>query len=40
MGGERGRRRPGQTMRNNLEIPPDPWDVPRFRLARFTKPSG
>jgi hypothetical protein len=24
----------------NLEILPDPWDVPRFRLARFTKPSG
>ena len=22
-------------MRENLEIPPDPWDVPRFRLARF-----
>ena len=22
-------------MRKNLEIPPDPWDVPRFRLARF-----
>jgi hypothetical protein len=21
-------------MRDNLEIPPDPWDVPRFRLAR------
>jgi hypothetical protein len=20
-------------MRKNLEIPPDPWDVPRFRLA-------
>jgi peptide/nickel transport system substrate-binding protein len=27
-------------MRNNLEIPPDPWDVPRFRLARFTTPNG
>jgi peptide/nickel transport system substrate-binding protein len=27
-------------MRKDLEIPPDPWDVPRFRLARFTKPSG
>jgi peptide/nickel transport system substrate-binding protein len=26
-------------MRKNLEIPPDPWDVPRFRLARF-KDSG
>jgi peptide/nickel transport system substrate-binding protein len=24
-------------MRENLEIPPDPWDVPRFRLARFTE---
>ena len=22
-------------MRENLEIPPGPWDVPRFRLARF-----
>jgi peptide/nickel transport system substrate-binding protein len=22
-------------MRRNLEIPPDPWDVPRFRLARM-----
>jgi peptide/nickel transport system substrate-binding protein len=22
-------------MRKDLEIPPDPWDVPRFRLARF-----
>jgi peptide/nickel transport system substrate-binding protein len=22
-------------LRDNLEIPPDPWDVPRFRLARF-----
>jgi hypothetical protein len=21
--------------RKDLEIPPDPWDVPRFRLARF-----
>ena len=21
-------------MRKKLEIPPDPWDVPRFRLAR------
>jgi peptide/nickel transport system substrate-binding protein len=27
-------------MRKDLEIPPDPWDVPRFRLARFTIPSG
>jgi peptide/nickel transport system substrate-binding protein len=27
-------------MRKDLEIPPDPWDVPRFRLARFTKPNG
>ena len=26
-------------MRENLEIPPDPWDVPRFRLARFTAPK-
>jgi peptide/nickel transport system substrate-binding protein len=26
-------------MRDNLEIPPDPWDVPRFRLARFTTPK-
>jgi peptide/nickel transport system substrate-binding protein len=25
-------------MRKNLEIPPDPWDVPRFLLARF-KPT-
>jgi hypothetical protein len=24
-------------MRKELEIPPDPWDVPRFRLARFEK---
>jgi hypothetical protein len=22
-------------MRKDLEIPPDPWDAPRFRLARF-----
>jgi peptide/nickel transport system substrate-binding protein len=22
-------------MRENLEIPPDPWDIPRFRLAHF-----
>jgi hypothetical protein len=22
-------------MRDNLQIPPDPWAVPRFRLARF-----
>ena len=27
-------------LRENLEIPPDPWDVPRFRLARFKQPSG
>jgi peptide/nickel transport system substrate-binding protein len=27
-------------MRKNLEIPPDPWDVPRFRLARLIGPSG
>ena len=26
-------------MREDLEIPPDPWDVPRFRLARFTAPK-
>jgi peptide/nickel transport system substrate-binding protein len=26
-------------MRENLEIPPDPWDVPRFRLARFKEES-
>jgi peptide/nickel transport system substrate-binding protein len=26
-------------MRDNLEIPPDPWDVPRFRLARFKEPK-
>jgi peptide/nickel transport system substrate-binding protein len=26
-------------MRKNLEIPPDPWDVPRFRLARFKEES-
>ena len=26
-------------MRKNLEIPPDPWDVPRFRLARMA-PNG
>jgi hypothetical protein len=22
-------------MRKELDIPPDPWDVPRFRLARL-----
>jgi hypothetical protein len=27
-------------MRENLEIPPDPWDVPRFRLARFKSPQA
>jgi peptide/nickel transport system substrate-binding protein len=27
-------------MRKELEIPPDPWDVPRFRLARLGVPSG
>ena len=27
-------------MHKDLEIPPDPWDVPRFRLARFMVPSG
>jgi peptide/nickel transport system substrate-binding protein len=26
-------------MSKNLEIPPDPWDVPRFRLARFMAPK-
>jgi peptide/nickel transport system substrate-binding protein len=26
-------------MRKDLDIPPDPWDVPRFRLARFTGPN-
>jgi peptide/nickel transport system substrate-binding protein len=26
-------------MRKELDIPPDPWDVPRFRLARFTTPK-
>jgi peptide/nickel transport system substrate-binding protein len=26
-------------MRDNLEIPPDPWDIPRFRLARFKEES-
>jgi peptide/nickel transport system substrate-binding protein len=26
-------------MRKDLEIPPDPWDVPRFRLARLKQPS-
>jgi peptide/nickel transport system substrate-binding protein len=26
-------------MRKDLDIPPDPWDVPRFRLARFTAPK-
>jgi peptide/nickel transport system substrate-binding protein len=27
-------------MRKELDIPPDPWDVPRFRLARFSVPTG
>jgi peptide/nickel transport system substrate-binding protein len=27
------------TMRKDLEIPPDPMDVPRFRMARFTTPK-
>jgi hypothetical protein len=27
-------------MRDNLEIPADPWDIPRFRLARLIVPSG
>ncbi|HZA66847.1 MAG TPA: ABC transporter substrate-binding protein [Geminicoccaceae bacterium] len=26
-------------MRKELDIPPDPWDVPRFRLARFKTPK-
>ncbi len=26
-------------MRKDLDIPPDPWDVPRFRLARFKAPD-
>jgi peptide/nickel transport system substrate-binding protein len=26
-------------MRKELDIPPDPWDVPRFRLARFKEES-
>jgi peptide/nickel transport system substrate-binding protein len=27
-------------MRTDLEIPPDPWDVPRFRLARLIISRG
>jgi peptide/nickel transport system substrate-binding protein len=27
-------------MRKDLDIPPDPWDVPRFRLARFKEVGG
>jgi peptide/nickel transport system substrate-binding protein len=27
-------------MRTDLEVLPDPWDVPRFRLARLIIPSG
>jgi ABC-type transport system substrate-binding protein len=27
-------------MRKNLDLPPDPWDVPRFRLARFKGTAG
>ena len=27
-------------MRKNLDIPPDPWDVPRFRLARFKEEAS
>lgn len=27
-------------LRDDLEIPPDPWDVPRFRLARFKEIGG
>jgi peptide/nickel transport system substrate-binding protein len=26
-------------MRKTLDIPPDPWDVPRFRLARLKSPK-
>jgi peptide/nickel transport system substrate-binding protein len=26
-------------LRDNLEIPPDPWDIPRFRLARLKEPK-
>jgi peptide/nickel transport system substrate-binding protein len=26
--------------RKDLDIPPDPWDVPRFRLARLRPPGG
>jgi peptide/nickel transport system substrate-binding protein len=26
-------------MREDLDIPPDPWNVPRFRLARFKAPD-
>jgi peptide/nickel transport system substrate-binding protein len=27
-------------LREELEIPPDPWDIPRFRLARFKEIGG
>lgn len=27
-------------MRKDLDIPPDPWDIPRFRLARFKEIGG
>ena len=27
-------------MREDLEIPPDPWDVPRFRMARLKESGG
>jgi peptide/nickel transport system substrate-binding protein len=27
-------------LREDLEIPPDPWDIPRFRLARFKEIGG
>lgn len=27
-------------LREDLEIPPDPWDIPRFRLARFKDSGG
>jgi hypothetical protein len=26
-------------LRQNLEIPPDPWGIPRFRLAHFAAPK-
>jgi peptide/nickel transport system substrate-binding protein len=27
-------------MRKELDVPPDPWDVPRFRLARLKGTGG